>query len=183
MNAPPTNVPAFNVYLGTELRRMERGEAEMTLELAPHHLNGRGVVHGGVLASLLDSALGAAVISSIPKEWWCATISLSVQFLEGARRGRLTAQARVIRRGGRVERHHRAHAVLAGHHPAGDGAGREVRDRRNPRPALAWLRTSRLRHRVATPGPLVAWYQSSRRVSTIEVASSANTASEPARSA
>jgi uncharacterized protein (TIGR00369 family) len=97
-----TNVPSFNVYLGTELQRMERGEAQMSLALAPHHLNSRGVVHGGVLASLLDSALGAAVISSIPKEWWCATISLSVQFLEGARRGRLTAEARVIRRGGRV---------------------------------------------------------------------------------
>jgi uncharacterized protein (TIGR00369 family) len=87
MDALPTQIPAFNLYLGTELRRMERGEALVTLELAPHHLNSRGVVHGGVLASLLDSALGAAVISAIPKEWWCATISLSVQFLEGARRG------------------------------------------------------------------------------------------------
>jgi uncharacterized protein (TIGR00369 family) len=102
MQPPTGTVPAFNVYLGTELKRMERGEAVVTLELGPHHLNGRGVVHGGVLASLLDSALGAAVIASIPKEWWCATISLSVQFLEGARRGRLTASARVIRRGGRV---------------------------------------------------------------------------------
>ena len=102
MDATPTQVPAFNIYLGTELRRMERGEAVVTLELQPHHLNSRGVVHGGVLASLLDTALGAAVISSIPKEWWCATISLSVQFLEGARRGRLEAEARVIRRGGRV---------------------------------------------------------------------------------
>lgn len=102
MEAPASGVPAFNIYLGTELQRMERGEAVVTLELAPHHLNGRGVVHGGVLASLLDSALGAAVISSIPEEWWCATISLSVQFLEGARRGRLEAAARVIRRGGRV---------------------------------------------------------------------------------
>src|SRR6185436_2438938 len=102
MSAPPIPVPAFNIYLGTELRRMERGEALVTLELQAHHLNSRGVVHGGVLASLLDTALGAAVISSIPKEWWCATISLSVQFLEGARRGRLEAEARVIRRGGRV---------------------------------------------------------------------------------
>jgi uncharacterized protein (TIGR00369 family) len=101
-DAPAFNVPAFNVYLGTELRRMDGGEAVVTLELAPHHLNNRGVVHGGVLASLLDSALGAAVISAIPEEWWCATISLSVQFLEGARRGLLEADARVIRRGGRV---------------------------------------------------------------------------------
>jgi len=54
MNAPPANIPAFNIYLGTELQRMERGEAVVTLELQAHHLNSRGVVHGGVLASLLD---------------------------------------------------------------------------------------------------------------------------------
>ena len=96
------NVPPFNTYLGVRVERMEGGEAVALLELGPHHLNNRGVVHGGVLSALLDTALGAAVISSIPKEWWCATTSLSVQFLEGARAGLLTASGRVLRRGRRV---------------------------------------------------------------------------------
>jgi fumarylpyruvate hydrolase len=81
---------------------MEGGEAEARLELQPHHCNKRGVVHGGVLSALLDTALGAAVIASIPKEWWCATTSLSVQFLEGVRSGVLTCTGRVLRRGKRV---------------------------------------------------------------------------------
>jgi len=96
------NVPPFNTYLGVRVERMEGGEAVALLELGPHHLNSRGVVHGGVLSALLDTALGAAVVSSIPKEWWCATTSLSVQFLEGARAGLLTASGRVLRRGRRV---------------------------------------------------------------------------------
>jgi uncharacterized protein (TIGR00369 family) len=81
---------------------MENGDAEARLELRPHHCNKRGVVHGGVLSALLDTALGAAVISSIPKEWWCATTSLSVQFLEGVREGVLVCTGRVLRRGKRV---------------------------------------------------------------------------------
>jgi uncharacterized protein (TIGR00369 family) len=95
-------VPPFNKYLGIEVTRMEAGQSETHLDLGPHHLNNRGVVHGGVLAALLDTAIGAAVISAIPKEWWCATTSLSVQFLEGVHEGRLTARGRVLRKGRRV---------------------------------------------------------------------------------
>ena len=95
-------IPPFNTYLGTIVEAVADGHARVTLELAPHHLNTRGVVHGGVISSLLDSALGAAVISAIPASWWCATTSLSVQFLEGAREGLLVAEGRVTRRGRRV---------------------------------------------------------------------------------
>ena len=95
-------IPPFNTYLGTEVLRRHEGTAEVALDLAPHHLNRRGVAHGGVVTSLLDSALGAAVISAIPDEWWCATTSLSTQFIAGAGPGRLSATGRVLRRGSRV---------------------------------------------------------------------------------
>ncbi|MEE8112708.1 MAG: fumarylacetoacetate hydrolase family protein [Acidobacteriota bacterium] len=95
-------IPPFTNYLGIKVERRGRGEAAATLPLADHHRNRRGVVHGGVITTLLDTALGAAVIAAIPKEWWCATTSLSVQFLEGARDGLLQATGRVARRGSRV---------------------------------------------------------------------------------
>jgi len=97
-----TTVPPFNNYLGVRVQRGEGGTAEATLDLEPHHLNVRGVAHGGVVTSLLDSALGAAVIVSMPREWWCATISLSTQFIAGAGTGRLTATGHLVRRGHRV---------------------------------------------------------------------------------
>lgn len=93
------NVPPFNDFLGTELLRHGDGTAELALDLAPHHLNMRGVAHGGVITALLDSALGAAVVAAIPPEWWCATTSLSTQFIAGATSGRLIATGRVVRRG------------------------------------------------------------------------------------
>jgi 5-carboxymethyl-2-hydroxymuconate isomerase len=91
--------PPFNQYLGIRVTRMEGGEAEALVELAPHHTNNRGVAHGGVVSSLLDSAMGAAVISAIPKEWWCATTGLTIQFVAGAHEGTLTATGKVVRRG------------------------------------------------------------------------------------
>jgi uncharacterized protein (TIGR00369 family) len=96
------SLPPFHTYMGFNLERMADGEAVATLELAEHHCNKRGVAHGGVVSSLLDTALGAAVISTMPKEWWCATISLSIQFLGGVTSGKLIATGRVIRRGRRV---------------------------------------------------------------------------------
>lgn len=91
--------PPFNQYLGIDVPVMRDGRAEATIDLGPHHTNNRGVAHGGVVAALLDSAMGAAVISAIPREWWCATTGLSIQFLRGAREGRLTATGTVDRRG------------------------------------------------------------------------------------
>lgn len=96
-------VPPFNDWLGTEIARREDGTVEVRLTLRSHHLNRRGVAHGGVVTALLDSALGAAVIAAIPREWWCATTSLSVQFVDGARDGAtLIGTGRVVRRGSRI---------------------------------------------------------------------------------
>ena len=88
----------FTTAFGIEVRRAEGG-VEARLTLAPQHLNKRGVAHGGVVAALLDTALGAAVVAAIPKEWWCATISLQVQFLDGASHGDLVATGVCLRRG------------------------------------------------------------------------------------
>ena len=92
-------LPPFNQYLGIDVTRMAGGEAEAVVDLKPHHTNNRGVAHGGVVLSLLDSAMGAAVISAIPKEWWCATTGLSVQFVAGPREGKVTGIGRVLKRG------------------------------------------------------------------------------------
>jgi uncharacterized protein (TIGR00369 family) len=95
-------IPPFTSHLGIEVVRNDDGEIEIALELQPHHLNRRGVAHGGVITTMLDSALGAAVIASMPAEWWCATTSMATQFLDGVGQGRLTATGRLRRRGRHV---------------------------------------------------------------------------------
>ena len=98
---PPTKPKAtpFGEHLGLELLQSGDGRATVQLALAPHLCNRRGVAHGGAVASLLDSALGAAVISTMRPEEWCGTLQLSIQFNEPARSGPLVAEGQMVRRG------------------------------------------------------------------------------------
>lgn len=68
--------------------------------VADEHLNRGGRVHGGLLASILDSIMGHTVGENIPDGTTTATVSLTVNFLEPALKGdALIATADVIRRG------------------------------------------------------------------------------------
>jgi uncharacterized protein (TIGR00369 family) len=92
----------FNEWLGIEVEQRDGGQTVYHLDVQAMHTNDAGVVHGGLLAALLDSAMGSAVVTAIPKEWWCSTTSLAVQYLDGARGGRITARGTVMRKGSRV---------------------------------------------------------------------------------
>ena len=77
-----------------------RGVCTVTGVVEPRHLNINGVVHGGVYATILDTAMGAAVVSLLRENETTATTSLYVEFLRSARRGdTLTARGEVLRRG------------------------------------------------------------------------------------
>ncbi len=64
------------------------------------HLNINQVVHGGVYATILDTAMGGAVVTMLGEDEVTATTSLYVEFLRPAREGqRLRARGEVVRRG------------------------------------------------------------------------------------
>src|SRR5690606_23676674 len=48
----------FLDFLGTRVEDWSDGYARISLDLEPHHLNRAGVIHGGVLATLLDHGAG-----------------------------------------------------------------------------------------------------------------------------
>jgi len=77
-----------------------RGICTVTGRVEHRHLNINGVVHGGVYATILDTAMGAAVVSLLREGETTATTSLYVEFLRAAREGdTLTARGEVLRRG------------------------------------------------------------------------------------
>ena len=87
--------------LGFDRIRHSAAGVVLEAEIRPELLNRRGVVHGGVLSALLDSALGGAVVAGINPAEWCATLQLSIQYISGGRRGPLHASGRMTRRGPR----------------------------------------------------------------------------------
>jgi len=98
--APPSRATTpFNEWFGIRCVKSGGGTAVYEVEVTPSLLNKRGVAHGGVVTSLLDTALGSAVVSGIDPEEWCATLELSVQFREPVRPGRITGTGRMVKRG------------------------------------------------------------------------------------
>ena len=69
------------------------------MRVEKHHLQVHGVVHGGVLAALADTAGGLAVYLRLPRGSRVATIEMKINYLEAVERGEVTAHARVIRLG------------------------------------------------------------------------------------
>ena len=98
---PPDRVPGFNRHLGMTTMRRGSGRSEIEVEVREEFTNQRGVSHGGLIASLLDSVLGNAVVSAIEPEEWCGTIQLNIQFMAPGR-GRLLGRGSMVKRGKHV---------------------------------------------------------------------------------
>ena len=60
------------------------------------HLNGTGTLHGGVYASLIDTAMGLSVLALVGVR--TATIEMNVHFLGAVSEGRITCQSQVVHR-------------------------------------------------------------------------------------
>ena len=77
------------------------GRATLTVDLDDRHLNAAGTVHGGMLATLVDTTMGAAIRSTVDDET-PATSQLSLTYLHPGKPGRLKVTATVSKRGERL---------------------------------------------------------------------------------
>jgi uncharacterized protein (TIGR00369 family) len=85
----------FWEHLGCKAERVSPERTVITLEAEKRHLNALGIVHGGVLSSLIDNAMGLAVMSAHP-ERSTVTTNLNVHFVAPLELGKLTAVATVL---------------------------------------------------------------------------------------
>ncbi len=93
----------YSAYIGVEMEEMREGYARISLVLEPHHTNPNGVMHGGVITTMMDSAMGAALSSLRGPEAGRsphATVEMNASFLAGARPGdKIVVEGRVLRLG------------------------------------------------------------------------------------
>ena len=88
-------------FLRLRLDRVAEGEVDVSLELEPRHLNLGGTLHGGMIATLADTATGLAYRTVLEPATSHVTSSLTLTFLAPGRTGTVTARGRVIKRGRR----------------------------------------------------------------------------------
>ena len=88
--------------LGIELEKVVPGEAILTLAIRPELSQNHGVVHGGAIASLIDTATAFAILTLLEPEERVTTVDLTISYLRPGLEGHLRAIARVLRQGRRL---------------------------------------------------------------------------------
>ena len=87
---------AFQEVMGYELTAWEADRAVLAYTILPDHMNRTGRLHGGVVATLLDTTMGyCGVYAAEPGATrTCVTLTLTVNYVGAASEGRLTVEAR-----------------------------------------------------------------------------------------
>ena len=96
--------PPFSRLLGLDVFDAEPGRFVMTFQPQEFHYNPMGCVHGGILATVLDSVMSAAIHTSLPAGRGYLTLEIKVNFLRPifAATGEVMATGTLVSLGNRI---------------------------------------------------------------------------------
>jgi len=92
----------FARLLGIQIVSVLAGHAVLSLPVRDDHKQNHGVVHGGAIASLIDSAMAFAIIPLLAENERTTTVDLTIHYLRPLTEGVAKSAARVVRAGRRV---------------------------------------------------------------------------------
>lgn len=92
----------FAKLIGMKLVDVRPDEAVISIEMRDDLRQPSGVLHGGVTATLIDTAMAFAVRTRLPIDEATATIDLTVHYLRPHITGTFTCTAKVVRAGKRI---------------------------------------------------------------------------------
>lgn len=95
------NASPFQTLTGIQIVEVSPGVARVVMPVERKHLHAGGVVHGGVIASVIDTAIAFALIALIDAVE-VASIELKVNYIAPVRDGELTAEGKIVHSGRRI---------------------------------------------------------------------------------
>ncbi|WP_338543268.1 PaaI family thioesterase [Paenibacillus tundrae] len=87
-------------FLGCRYIKGDEKEVQIGLTAGEHHTNSMGIIHGGVLTSLMDQAMGMVATAAMAVDS-CVTTNLNVHFLAPMKQGELMVTSTVLHQAGR----------------------------------------------------------------------------------
>jgi uncharacterized protein (TIGR00369 family) len=96
------NTVPFAGLIGIELEEVGSGTATLAVNVRKELTQNRRVVHGGAIASLIDTATAFAIITLLAPRERVTTVDLTISYLRPVTKGRLRARAKVVRAGRRL---------------------------------------------------------------------------------
>ena len=88
----------FGELIGLRFTGYEKGSSQCVLEVNEKLLNPHKVLHGGVMYSMADTGMGAALYPYLEEDELCATIEIKIVYFSSATSGTLTCDTKVIQR-------------------------------------------------------------------------------------
>jgi acyl-CoA thioesterase len=92
---------AYATFLGLEMCKMEGGQTAICLDVRDELKQNHGAVHGGAIASLIDTASAFAILAVLQENEKVTTTDLTIHYLRPVTSGRMVAQAKIVRAGRR----------------------------------------------------------------------------------
>jgi acyl-CoA thioesterase len=92
----------FGDLVGLTFSACERGYSLCALEVKPDLLNPHNTVHGGVIYTLADTGMGAALYPYLGEGELCATIEIKIVYFAQVASGPIVCETRVIHKGGNI---------------------------------------------------------------------------------
>ena len=92
----------FNQHLGIRVTRVHRDGITIECAVRPEMMNGSGVLHGGVTATMADVAVGLAVQRHYGRRTGITTVELKVNFFRPVASGKVVARSHLLRVGSRI---------------------------------------------------------------------------------
>lgn len=89
----------FPKHMAMRLTSIDMDGAEVALDIAEFHLQPYGIVHGGVLATLIDTATFWAAFMRLPEDAGLVNVDLKLNYLKPVQSGMLKAAGRALRHG------------------------------------------------------------------------------------
>jgi uncharacterized protein (TIGR00369 family) len=93
------NASPFPKHMAMVLDRIEFDAAAIALDLTEHHLQPFGIVHGGAIATLIDTATFWAAYLRLPEDDGLVNVDLKLNYLRPVVEGRLIAKGSCLRPG------------------------------------------------------------------------------------
>jgi acyl-CoA thioesterase len=92
----------FAKLIGMRLVDMKPSEATIEIEMRDDLRQPHGLLHGGVTATLIDTAMAFAVISVLTREEKASTVDLNVYYLRPHTEGKISCTAKIVKAGKRL---------------------------------------------------------------------------------
>jgi len=96
------NSSSYYRLLGMEVTEIREGESRIQMLFKEELTHPYGIVHGGAIASLADSAVAMALISLVKQKDKIATIEFKINFFVPISKGELKAHAKIIHKGSKT---------------------------------------------------------------------------------